>query len=227
MKSNKELYQLLLTDLAVRHDNIYIGSSYGGNCSQLYFLITHKVSMAFKDDTSLPTLGIFTETSDGTIEWTIPIFAIKSPAKGNVQELNALRESLKSLWENHPDKIEVSESLMKDIDFLRQIPNQTPEVISLIEATSLAQNIDNQLQFLPKELTEDDWGDEKFHNKLSESEAGIEIKLSFKKLLQLPPFASLFATRTVLGIEKIVLFWLETWAFSKADFDSRYNINAN
>jgi hypothetical protein len=125
-KEDAELMlERLMCDLAMREDNYHSGSCLGGNPSEFFFLLTHRVNV-------IPAVGgaLFT-LEDGNI------FLHVDPTLN----LRVVREALTEFANNHPYKKTITQKLLTNIDLLKIYESGNLKISLLIKAIETANDL--------------------------------------------------------------------------------------
>lgn len=137
IENAKKVLHKLKLDLATRQDNSHVGSKIGGNVSELFFLMTHRVKFeASKDDLVHFVAG----ENDEVI--------LESPVEHNISQA---RKALTEFYNSHPDKKELTQEQVTNPSFLRDLNSPSIEIKILIrvleEALALQSWLDSKIAF--------------------------------------------------------------------------------
>jgi hypothetical protein len=100
----------LLMQLSVRSNNHLVGSGLGGNASEWWFLVNHKITIKL----STTEFGAFSisKTNPNEIIFWVPV----------KPDLKQIRGALASFFVNHPNKLDTTEEQLINLSFLRDQP---------------------------------------------------------------------------------------------------------
>jgi hypothetical protein len=106
--ARKTLEKLLL-ELSIRANNQHVGSCIGGNASEWWFLVNHKVKLGL----SRTELSLFSKSSDpDEVIFSVP----KKP------DMKQIRGALTVFFASHPDRLDTTEEQLVNLSFLRDQP---------------------------------------------------------------------------------------------------------
>jgi hypothetical protein len=162
-EAEKALSRLKL-ELGVRHDNEHVGSGLGGNSSELFFLLTHRV----KFEASADDLVHFVNGKNNSE------IVLQAPDKAAIKQI---RKAFTEFYNSHPDKKEVTQQQLMNPSYLRDLNSTSVDVRILIHA-------------LEETLILQSWLDAKaaFRTQIRDFFAGEtkELRIKFLKELNLP-----------------------------------------
>lgn len=114
-----KFYTKLRLELATKSDNEHVGSGMGGNASQFFFLLSHKVEI----DTA-PVSAFFSRVEGHRIRFHVP----------SKPDIKQVRQELTKFFDGHPDKLEVTNEQLLDSTFLKEHQSKSLEIKLLARA---------------------------------------------------------------------------------------------
>lgn len=136
LDNEKKFFRTLKTELAIRQNNEHVGSGLGGNTTELFFLLTHKVNIG----QSLDDKFHVTTLDNGEVLCSVP---------SKPSSLEA-RKKLTSFINSHPGKVDVTQDQLSNISFLKDLGSKSLDIKLLItaleEATILANWLDAKIE---------------------------------------------------------------------------------
>lgn len=125
----------LKMELAIRSDNPHVGSGLGGNVSELFFLMNHKIKFALSK----------TDVSSFERNGNEILFSVAS--KANMKQI---RKALTEFYSNHPAKKDIAVEQIINPTYLKEtVINPTIDIKLLIQALEIG--LDSQ-KWLDKKL---------------------------------------------------------------------------
>lgn len=103
-----DIFHQFKLELAMRHDNFYVGTEMGGNPSQFYYFLSH----AIKVKESLESV-INVSQEDNNV-----VFELPTKVKFNLKDI---RLAFNKFWETCPDKNEFTQEHLTDTSFISNL----------------------------------------------------------------------------------------------------------
>lgn len=157
-------------ELTTRSDNTHTHSGIGGDPTELLFVLTH--SLVAKKSADNKTSY---EVADGNIVVNV----------SENTSLKDLRLSLKEFISTHPDKLEVTQDQMKDLEFLKNLKNQSKDLTTLINTIEVCQKLTNS-SYTDSDIAE-------FDNSMGD----------------IPNYVVYFASRVIINLNTMVKYNLD------------------
>lgn len=116
----------LKAELAMHHNNDYLGTEMGGSSSQLYYFMTHDVKKKRS-----PDLDVHVSQENNTLVLSLPPKV----------KLLAIRKAFNKFWETCPDKNEITQEQLSNLSFLRDLNSDSIEIHLLILGLEIARDL--------------------------------------------------------------------------------------
>lgn len=209
------LKDLFFADLSVRDDNNHVGSEFGGNKTQLLFLLSKNVIFALgKEDQENEVEA----SEDDSLNLS---FKINHKTSSRVALLRSLRRALDSFCESK-SLTPITDQQLIDPEFLKVQtihPSNQAKIDFLIESSRILKEFRKKLEEKRNDVNQ---------NSICECpELSNEEKNLFSDFLKNDPFISILSFRTIVGIDLLVEFNLDEHAITSPVLQNNNNLFEN
>lgn len=196
-----ECVNLLKLDLAVKENNLHIGSGFGGNPSQLLYLMTHKIQSVHHNEECK-----FVLVDNDTIKLYLNL--------DSDNKSHDMRMALSKFLETQ-DVVAVTRKQFIDVDYLRSL-KVSEDISLLIQAVELAFKfksiLDSKVSLvndIEKSYPKYDRESNKLKSKMILDLFNEEDMSSLYEIINLPYYIGFIAFINVIGIEYICEFHID------------------